>query len=84
MGVYNIEKDIMCITPDGMSCVFEKQEYLELMRQSKIMADQFNQTKLQFGTGDMVQIKDALESLRVMLQVMDCFESTQSHRIVEN
>ena len=84
MDVYNIEHDMMCITPEGSSAVFEKSEYLDLLRQSKAMADGFSQIQLQLGMSEIEYLRDAMERLRKMLQVMDVFESTQSHRLVEN
>lgn len=41
MDVYNIEKDIMVITTEGNSCVFEKDEYMEMIRDSRQVADNF-------------------------------------------
>lgn len=41
MDVYNIEKDMMAITSDGNAIVFEKDEYLGMLRDSKQVADHF-------------------------------------------
>lgn len=32
----------------------------------------------------MEYLKDALKKLSAMLEVLDCFDGTQSHRLVEN
>ena len=39
MDVYNIEKDLMGLTPTGLPQVFEKKEFADLMVRSKAMAD---------------------------------------------
>eukprot|EP00353_Schmidingerella_taraikaensis_P012432 CAMPEP_0185575322 /NCGR_PEP_ID=MMETSP0434-20130131/6547_1 /TAXON_ID=626734 ORGANISM="Favella taraikaensis, Strain Fe Narragansett Bay" /NCGR_SAMPLE_ID=MMETSP0434 /ASSEMBLY_ACC=CAM_ASM_000379 /LENGTH=76 /DNA_ID=CAMNT_0028192171 /DNA_START=462 /DNA_END=692 /DNA_ORIENTATION=- len=76
MDVYNIEKDMMHITPEGNACVFEKDEYEAMMRDSKTVADHFSHIQQQLAMQVMGPWKDALEKLRQMLQVMDCFEGT--------
>lgn len=42
MNVYNIEKDLMGLTPDGLPQVFEKEQFGQLMIESKNMAESFN------------------------------------------
>ena len=37
----------------------------------------------QLGSSDYEHLKEALENLGVMLQVLNCFEGTQSHLIVD-
>ena len=54
------------------------------MVESKNIADQFVQIQMQLGSSEPDHLKDALGRLSIMLQVLDCFEGTQSHRLVEN
>ena len=42
LEVYNIERDMMVITADGNSAVFDKEEYLSMLKDSKSVADNFN------------------------------------------
>lgn len=48
------------------------------------MADQFSQIQQELAINDISQWQDAFQRLRTMLQVLDCFEGTQSHRLVDN
>ena len=42
LEVYNIERDMMVITADGNSVVFDKEEYMGMLRDSKTVADNFS------------------------------------------
>ena len=50
MEIHNIEQDLMEITPEGKPLVFEKDEFLLMLAESKQMADNFHQIQLQIGS----------------------------------
>ena len=60
----------MEITPDGTPLVFTKDEFLFMMTESKKMADNFHEIQLKIGSQDMYHLKEALEYLCKLLQVL--------------
>lgn len=76
LAVYNIEKDLMCLTPEGEPLVFERDQFNELVTKSRQIADSFNEVQQRIASSNMDSIKEGLQSLRKMLEVLDCFEGT--------
>lgn len=66
----------MCLTPEGEPLVFERDQFNELVTKSRQIADSFNEVQQRIASSNMDSIKEGLQSLRKMLEVLDCFEGT--------